>query len=32
MAALRRSIEPHIIDMTSIGQRTHVRAALARRL
>lgn len=32
MAALRRSIEPRLLDMTSIGQRTQVRVALARRL
>jgi hypothetical protein len=32
MAALRQAIEPHIIEMSSIGQRTQVRVALARRL
>lgn len=32
MATLRRAIEPHIIDLTSIGQRTQLRVALSRRL
>jgi len=30
MATLRRAIEPHVTDMTSIGQRTQMRVALAR--
>ena len=31
MAMLRRAIEPHITEMTSVGQRTRVRVALVRR-
>lgn len=32
ISALRQAIEPHITEMTSIGQRTQVRMALGRRL
>ncbi|MFN8463909.1 MAG: hypothetical protein U0X20_00100 [Caldilineaceae bacterium] len=32
MTALRRAIEPHLSDLSSIGQRTQVRVALARRI
>jgi hypothetical protein len=31
MVALRRAIEPHITELTSIGQRTRLRVALVRR-
>ncbi len=32
MVNIRREVEPHILDMTSIGQRTRVRVTLARNL